>query len=102
MVDGDEPQFARQLHAGPVGQLVGVQPTPQTGGRPGQQDRARLVGVKGPLLAEHVDPRGMRGGGGEHRSGDEFDVGGWVVGVLQRYDVRAQISGLVGELPSNR
>ena len=57
-------------HARAGRELVGVHPQAQPGVPAGLQDGAGLVGVervRGRRLAEHVDPPGVRGAGGEHR-----------------------------------
>ena len=75
-----------------------MQPAAQPERRPGLEDRPRLVGVEGALLAERVHPARVRRRRLEHRAGDQVDVAGRVVGVLGRHDVRAEERGLVGEL----
>ena len=69
---------------------------------PGEQDRARLLVVEGAAFAEGVDPARVRGGGFEHRAGDEVDVAGRVLGVLRGHDVGAEERRLLGELPRHR
>ena len=68
----------------------------------GAQDLARLVGVEGAAVAEHVDPARVRRAGVEHRPGDERDVGVGVVGELGRHDVGAEEGGLVGDARRRR
>ena len=74
VVDRREPELGGELDARAGAELVGVQPAPQAGGRPGLEDRAGLVGVERARLAEHVDPAGVRRGRLEHRAGDQVDV----------------------------
>lgn len=52
-----------ELDAGAVRQLVGVDPGVQPLGAARREDGAGLVAVEGALLAEHVDPAGVRGAG---------------------------------------
>ena len=99
VVDRGESQLGGQPDARAGAELVGVQPAPQPLGLAGGEHGAGLVGVEGAGLAEHVDPAGVRGGGLEHRTGDQVDVAGRVLGVLGGHDVRTEERRLVGELP---
>lgn len=85
-----------ELDAGAVRQLVGVDPGVQPLGAARREDGAGLVAVEGALLAEHVDPAGVRGAGLQHRAGDQVDVPGGVVGVVGGHDVGAEVGDLVG------
>ena len=80
-------------------QLVGVHPRHQAAGSPGGQDGPRLIGVEGAPVAEDVHPPRVRSARRQHRTGDEVDVPGGVVGVLRRDDVRAEKRGLGRHLP---
>ena len=102
VVDGGQAELGGQPHPGAGAELVGVQPAREAGGRPGGEDGAGLVGVEGTGLAEGVDPAGVRRRGLQHRTGDEVDVPGRVVGVLGRDDVGTEERRLLGEEPRHR
>ena len=102
MVDRGEAELAGQAYAGTGTELVGVQPTGEPLRVAGGQDGPGLVGVERTGLAEDVDPLRVRRSRLEHRTGDEVDVAGRVVGVLRRHDVGAEEGGLVGVLLRDR
>ena len=104
MVDRDEAELAGQLHAPAVRQLVGVEASAQAAVGPGGEDGSRLVDVEGAVLAEHVDPPGVRCGRREHGAGDEVDVvlGGGVSLELDGDDVGAEEGRVLGELAGHR
>ncbi len=96
MVGAGGVEFDGEPHAGAVGELVGVDAGVQALRPARGEDRAGLVAVEGALLAEHVDPTGVRGAGFEHLAGDQVDVGGGVVGEFRGDDVGAEEGDLVG------
>lgn len=98
MVGGRGVEFDGELDAGAVAELVGVDAGVQALRHARGEDRAGLVAVEGALLAEDVDPTGVRGAGVEHRSGDQVDVVGRVVGVVRGDDVGAEVGDLLGVL----
>ncbi len=57
------------------------------GGAARLEDRAALVGVERAVLAEGVDPAGLRGAAVEHLAAHEVDVGVAIVGVFGRNDM---------------
>mgnify|MGYP007029148869 CR=1 FL=1 len=75
------------LDAGPVIELVAVDPQAEARCGAGAQHPLGLGGVEGPLLAEHVDPLREAGGGGNDLLDHEVDVPVGVLGVLRRDDV---------------
>ena len=86
-----------ELHAGPVAELVGVEPSRQADCGSGGDHRAALIGVECAVLTERVDPARVRCGGGEHVGAHEVDV---VVGAaceLGGNDVCAEERGVVRE-----
>ena len=102
MVDRGQPELGGQQDARAGAELVGVQPALAGRAPPRRSRTARAWSAsKAPLLAERVDPAGVRRGGLEHRAGDQVDVARRVVGVLGRDDVRAEEGRLVGELPGH-
>jgi hypothetical protein len=91
------PELDRQLHAGPVAELVRVQSSAEAACDAGLQHRSALVDVECSHLAERVHPPGMRRDGVEH-------VGAHVVHVvvrtpleLRRHHVGAEEGGVLGE-----
>lgn len=88
-------EFDGELDAGAVRELVGVDTRVQARRLARREDRAGLVTVEGALLAEDVDPTGVRGTGVEHVAGDEGYVRRRVVGVVGGHDVRAHVRDLV-------
>ena len=95
-------QLHGELYAGAGAQLIAVHAQPESGRPTGGEHLAGLLAgerMRGMGLAEHVDPAGVRGGGLQHRPGDQLEVAGPVGAVLRRDDVGAQERGLGGELP---
>ena len=88
-----------QPHPRPLPQLVGVHPAGQPLRHPCPQHLPRLVGVEGPLLAEHVHRSGEGCAGVQHLPGHERHVSRRVRRVLGRHDVGAQVGGVRGDLP---
>jgi hypothetical protein len=102
VVGGGRPQLTGQLDAGPFAELVRVHPQPEPRGLSREEHGPSLVGVERAPLDEHVDPLRVRSRRRQHRTGDQADVARRVVGVLGRYDMGAEVGGLVGEVRGDR
>src|SRR4029450_12597472 len=100
VVDRGQAELGGEAYAGSGAELVRVQAAPQPPGRARPQRRAVLVAVERALLAERVDPAGVRRGRVEHRAGHQGDV--LLRGGAVRDDVRAEERGLLGELAGDR
>ena len=93
--------LGRDLDAGTGAELVRMDARPQPRGHAGREHRPRLVGAERAVLAEHVDPAGVRRAGLEHRAGDEVDVGRRR-SAPPGHHVGAEERRLLGGLPRDR
>ena len=89
------PSSTAELHARAGAELVGVHArAPSPAACPAVRIARAWSRVEGAPLAEHVDPPGVRRGGGQHRPADQPDVVVGAVGVLGGHHVRAEEGGL--------
>ena len=79
-------------------ELVGVESQAESGGTPGVEHGAALIGVERAGLAERVDPAGVWRARREHLVADVLDVRVGTIGELGRHDVRTEERRLAGEL----
>ncbi len=94
MVGGGRAGLRRDLHAGARAELVGVDAGDEPAGPARGEHGGRLVRAERALLAEHVDPPGVRRARLQHRPADQVHVAGRVGGELGRHDVRAEVGDL--------
>ena len=102
VVGGGRAGLRSDADAGPGSELVGVDAGAQAAGPARGQDRGGLVGAERPVLAEHVDPPGVRRARVQHRAAHQVHVAGHVAGELGRHDVRAEVGDLGRDLAGQR
>jgi len=102
VVGGRGARLGRHPDAGARAELVGVHPGGQAPGPARGQHGGGLVRAERPVLAEHVDPAGVRGAGVQHRAAHQVHVSGHVAGELGRHHVRAEVGGLGSDLGGQR
>ena len=102
MIGGRRAGLRRHLDAGTRAELVGVDPGAEPLSPAGREHGGGLVRAERTLLAEHVNPAGVRGARGQHRAADQIHVTGHVAGELGRHDVRAQVGDLGRDLGGQR
>ena len=88
----------RELDARPEAELVAVHAQAEARVAARLEHGARLVGVEGALLAEHVDPARVRPARVEHLAADELHVLVRAALVLGRHGVRSEEGHVVGQL----